>query len=761
MRVLVMTTAWAPALGGVSAFNRQLCAALAAAGAQVFCAALGEQGQWQWDDARALGVTLLELPRVSGAGDGAGTGHVPVLPGGVVPDIIVGHGRITGPSALRLKRTAYPAARLVQLVHMASNASEWGGTEEAAPEEEHARFEVELASQADHVLAVGTRLAAWLLRELPARKPGEVVRLDPGFDDTDAPEVWAALPEWKPPESHLPRVLLVGRPEDWQATGTDIAARALAYALDRLPPGRYVDLVLYDAHPGERGDGNEGLRERALEWASRPAWLEVSMRHYATEGAWLRQERESADLVLMPSRAEVFGLAGLEAVTAGVPLLVSDRSGLGVLLREVLPAQDADRTVVPVTGHEEADAAEWGRRIAEVLEDREAAFGQAARVRRTCAAERTWAAAAALVLAASPVTDPSAAPEEDAAVPDGAAAAAVAGTPAGDGRPAEPVGTETNGRCAARTRRNHEHVGPAAPPVDPADSEPDHVAGTPLGDSPDRVRGLVATAQNAADRSQFLEYLADTWPEHPETLAAVQTAATDPSHEVRHTALRALGRHWPDRYESLAAIQEAVTDPEAEVRELALPLLAEYWSGHPETLPTVHEAVTDPEGETRVVCLPLLARYWPDHPEVLATVRAATMDPSPYVRLTALETLGECWPDHPETLAVIQTATTTPDPFVRRTALQTLGKYWPDRPEAVATLQATTNHPNREAREASLWTLAQYRPDRPETLAAVLAARADSDPDVRRTARRMLARQWPDRPEGPAAVEGSDGWADR
>lgn len=408
VRVLVMTTAWTPDFGGVSAFNRQLCAALAAAGAQVFCSVLGEQGQWVWDDAQALGVTLVELPRVSGAGDEAELGHVPVLPGGVVPDIVVGHGRITGPSALRLKRTAYPAARLVQLVHMASNASEWGGTEEAAPEEEHARFELELASQADHVLAVGTRLAEWLLKELPARKPGELVRLDPGFDDTDAPEVSAALPEWMPLESHVSRVLLVGRPEDWQATGTDIAARALAYALDRLPSSRYVDLVLYDPHPGE--SESERLREQALEWASRPARMQVLMHHYVTEGAWLRRERESADLVLMPGRAEAFGLAGLDAVAAGVPLLVSDRDGLGMLLREVLPAQDADRTVVPVTGREEADAEAWGRRIAEVLGDREAAFGHAARVRGTCAAERTWAATAALVLAASPATDPAAAP---------------------------------------------------------------------------------------------------------------------------------------------------------------------------------------------------------------------------------------------------------------------------------------------------------------------------------------------------------------
>ncbi|MCX4987323.1 MULTISPECIES: HEAT repeat domain-containing protein [unclassified Streptomyces] len=759
VRVLVMATAWTPEHGGVSSFNRQLCQALAEAGAQVFCSVLGEQGQWVWDDARALGVTLVELPRVSGTGDEAGPGHVPVLPGGVLPDIVVGHGRITGPSALRLKRSAYPAARLVQLVHMASNASEWGGTDETASAEEHARLELELASRADHVLAVGPHLNKWLLKELPAKRSVEPVRLDPGFDDTDAPEVSAAMPDWMPQEQHVPRVLLVGRPADWRVTGVDIAARALADALDRLPPGRYVDLVLYDAQSGESEDENERLCEQVLEWASRPAGLRVRMHHYVTEAAWMRRERVGADLVLMPSRAGVFGLAGLEAVTAGVPLLVSDRSGLGTLLSEVLPAQDAGRTVVPVTDRQEADVAAWGRRIAEVLEDREAAFGHAARVRGTCAVERTWAAAARLVLAACPATDPAVppavVPAEDAAVPGGTVVATVVGTSAGQGWLAEPVMTEAIGRHGARVRQNHGRVDPTSLLSDPADSEPAHIAGTPLGDNPDQIRELAMAAHHPADRSVLLDRLADTWPDHPETLATLLATAADPSHEVRYTALRALGRYWPDHHESLAAIQEAATDPDAEIRELALPLLAEYWSGHPETLPTVQEAVTDPDGESRQEFLPLLARHWPDHPEVPAIVRAATTDPNLYVRLTALETLGQYWPDHPETLAIVQTATTTPDPYVRRAALQTLGKCWPDLPEALATLQATTGHPNQDAREASLRTLAQYRSDRPETLAAVLAARADPDPDVRHTARQMLARHWPDSPEGRAASEDS------
>ena len=42
-----------------------------------------------------------------------------------------------------------------------------------------------------------------------------------------------------------------------------------------------------------------------------------------------------ADLVIMPSRTEGFGLAALEALSAGLPILVSGNSGFGDALQEV------------------------------------------------------------------------------------------------------------------------------------------------------------------------------------------------------------------------------------------------------------------------------------------------------------------------------------------------------------------------------------------------------------------------------------------
>ena len=41
------------------------------------------------------------------------------------------------------------------------------------------------------------------------------------------------------------------------------------------------------------------------------------------------------DLCIMPSRTEGFGLAALEALSAGLPIFVSENSGLGDALRKV------------------------------------------------------------------------------------------------------------------------------------------------------------------------------------------------------------------------------------------------------------------------------------------------------------------------------------------------------------------------------------------------------------------------------------------
>nr|WP_198654015.1 hypothetical protein [Nocardia aurea] len=100
----------------------------------------------------------------------------------------------------------------------------------------------------------------------------------------------------------------------------------------------------------------------------------------------------------MPSRAEGFGLVGLEAIVAGTLVLVSKSSGLGMLPNEVLPKTLAGQVTVPVTDDPDKDRIRWGHAIASVLGHPDAAFATAQTIRKAMATSRTWSAAAEQLL---------------------------------------------------------------------------------------------------------------------------------------------------------------------------------------------------------------------------------------------------------------------------------------------------------------------------------------------------------------------------
>ncbi len=390
-RVLTLDTHWFSAKGGLSTFNRALCAALARAGADVVCVVLRPSPE-ETAHARAAGVTLVAAPPA--AADSAERDALlrrPPLPGGWEPDLVVGHGRITGAHARILVEDHFPAAARAHVVHTWSDHIEWqrGDRPDAgAIAERRWKEDIELARTATRAFGVGPLLHGLLDRDLSAcpdaSAPG---RIDPGFDlDDDAVRT--------PPRWHQRQVMLSGRLDDWQVKGLDLAARAVGAAVELLSPGgTELELLLRGVPPTEHGR----LRETVLGWAARPG-LQVTPRTYSTDTADLRDDLRRASLVLMPSRVEGFGLVGLEAVVAGTPLLVSANSGLGMLLREVLPPDDAALAVLPIDTDDAVTTRLWAAHTARVLRDPSAAFAAAERIRRTMAERVTGANAAAAVL---------------------------------------------------------------------------------------------------------------------------------------------------------------------------------------------------------------------------------------------------------------------------------------------------------------------------------------------------------------------------
>lgn len=384
-RMLVIADEWFPARGGLSSLNRYLCAALAAAGAEVYCLVPGASGD-ERADAASTGVRLLEARRTPGTSEREALMRRPALPPGVEPDAVVGHGRVTGPIADAITEDHYPRAARFHLVHMAPDEIEWykldGENDAGLRADTRSRIELELARDATAAVPVGPRLHAWLARDLPVGRQGrraKLVELDPGFDMTGPPH--------REIRAGRPLVMIMGRMEDAPLKGVDLAAKAIGQAR-RLYPGAADWELLVRGTPS----GTEhALRAKVLGWIGDPS-ATVTVRPYSAETAAIQEDLNRASLVLMPSLVEGYGMVGHEAIIAGTPALISANSGLAELVAKLAPDQ-ADALVVQMRQRAEEDVPVWGHRIAAIMSDREAAFTRAARARGVLAKEASWAMA--------------------------------------------------------------------------------------------------------------------------------------------------------------------------------------------------------------------------------------------------------------------------------------------------------------------------------------------------------------------------------
>lgn len=372
-RFLVMATEWSPRHGGLSSFNQALCVALARAGNEVECV-VAQASTTEADEALASGVFLIAAPVEVGDTPEARLYRRPDV--AKAPDVVIGHGRKTGSAALVQSSDYFPESLRVHVVHTAPDHIEWfkerqSGEESAAVAEERTRIEVDLAAGADLVVGVGPLLTDWITTRLRFGRGVDVPihRLDPGLAPL-FPSPGA------PPEAIC---LLLGRAEDEILKGIDIAARAIS----RIPAATRPILVVRGAPPGKA----DSLRVHLT--AAIGSGVRVDVRLYSADRRRVGEDIRESSLVVMPSRSEGFGLVGLEAISAAVPVLVSGESGLGRLLRETVPDQ-ARHFVVDVLGVESSDAATWAREIEFVLRDRRAAFERAQRLRNHLQRAFTW-----------------------------------------------------------------------------------------------------------------------------------------------------------------------------------------------------------------------------------------------------------------------------------------------------------------------------------------------------------------------------------
>ncbi len=214
--------------------------------------------------------------------------------------------------------------------------------------------EEQVVAEADHLVA-STDAEARELVELYDADPARVTVVPPGVD----------LDMFRPGDRQQARarlglaadatlLLFAGRLQPLKAP--DVALRAAAALLRQRPElGDRLQIAVLGAPSGSAAGDHEGLRALAgsLGIAERVLFRPPVDRPVLAD--WFR----AADLTLVPSYSESFGLVALESAAVGTPVVAADVGGLATAV--------ADRqSGLLVSGH---SAQDWARAIGSLLTD--------------------------------------------------------------------------------------------------------------------------------------------------------------------------------------------------------------------------------------------------------------------------------------------------------------------------------------------------------------------------------------------------------
>ncbi len=382
MRILAYCTEWDPHKGGIVAVNRNLVEGLAAAGHEVFVRVGHEvPPEPPGERIRLIGPRRFDPTRgeqeqlVYGGED---------LPQNV--DAVIGHSRYSGPEALQVRDQLYRDTPYVQVVHMVTGALARVANRPDL-EVEFEGIERRMVAAADMVAGVGPVLADEA-RRLAATNPGDhspaVHQIIPGV-----PFEEQRLLPWDGERTR--HVLLVGR-----ADAPQKGAQHAALMVRRLnEEGIDVRLTVRGAAP----ETVEEVRERLSNIVGR----EVVVKPFSIDRDEILADMRQADVLVMPSQAEGFGLVGLEAAGAGLPVLLPRTSGVGAFFGDPdrFPPGITRNNLVEQGFEDQVDVGLWTDRLRTLVLDIPTARANALALQRQLSeANTTWMGTADSLVAA-------------------------------------------------------------------------------------------------------------------------------------------------------------------------------------------------------------------------------------------------------------------------------------------------------------------------------------------------------------------------
>ena len=342
LKVTLLSSEWKSSINGdLSTINRELAIQLAKHPSVDVSVLLPNCSREDRSSAKGHNVKLIEAGGVPGV--------EPVLclsspPINHTMDCVIGHGVQLGRLIPFIKRNPnYSHCKWIQVVHSAPE--EDGMYKNISEGEKRQKTEIQLCKMADQVITIGPKLAeAYKCYLCPVKQDEKVFDLTPSIFSE-----FLAL-EQATKQRGTFRILLIGSgdsSEDFKVKGYDIAAKAIAELKDESYKLKFVCPA-----GGKGGIVAEKLLQHGI---SRNQLIVCSFDDSRKVLADLFCE---VDLAIMPSRTEGFGTTALEALSAGLPVLVSGNSGLGEALKKV---PFGSQSVVDSEDH-----TDWAREIKRV-----------------------------------------------------------------------------------------------------------------------------------------------------------------------------------------------------------------------------------------------------------------------------------------------------------------------------------------------------------------------------------------------------------
>ena len=334
LRVTLLSAGWkASSNGDLTTINRELATQMAKhpnVEVSVFLPQCSEEDK---KDADSYNVKLIEAVKLSGFEP---VDWLASVPEGHAMDCVLGHGVALGRQIQLIKRNSnYSHCKWIQVVHTAPE--EIGMYKSISEGQKMQQTEIELCEMADQVVTIGPKLTDTYENQLGK---GKVFNLMPSIL-TEFSDVQLASNERR---TFCVLVTESGDSEDFDVKGYDIAVKAIANLKDKSYQLKFASK--------QRGKEDE-LANKLLQCGIGRNQLMICS--FDENRETLANLFSTVDIAILPSKAEGFGLSALEAISAGLPILVSGNSGIAEALKEV---PNGSQYIV-----DSEDPADWARAL--------------------------------------------------------------------------------------------------------------------------------------------------------------------------------------------------------------------------------------------------------------------------------------------------------------------------------------------------------------------------------------------------------------